>query len=429
MPTLVLEWHFNDYDGNEAGIRDFGVHEGNFLHFRAGRPTSSGFGRILRQLSEISDEQRQAVEFLALLCYEERIRSFKFMLDKSGLTARDKLELSKIYNRLPGGKPEMLLPSIGRREYAAFVARPGSMPIYGAEKQYEIGAMMKTTPPFPMVTLPVADVFATLDEAAAELSMASKITERERNESLGLWASPSPKSPHQATLYAVDELPILGIDFGKFKSLQGADKFTLPDRLYADISFSLPRGYSTKYAAFHYPNALGLPRHDAYFVITSVDRSHFGKFCHDLKAESAACKAGNPVAERPTAAERPRFEVTVQPHYNSFTSNGQLKTVGLLCQEDANQRWHRILLNQLHEAIEEIDMTEGAGVSKKEKDDAYQQLVNFMTWNAEQLKVIEGIRRAPDGMLVVLGPAGTGKVSLSPDPRNARHDKEPLTNL
>ncbi|KAI7371119.1 hypothetical protein KC354_g790 [Hortaea werneckii] len=278
------------------------------------------------------------------------------------------------------------------------------------EKQYGIGAMMETTPLFPMVPLPVADVFATLDEAAAELSMASTITERERNESLGLWASP--KKPHQATLYAVDELPILGIDFGDFKPLQQADKFTLPDRLYADISFSLPNGYSKKYAAFHYPNALGLPRHDAYFVITSVDRSHFGRLCHDLKAESSARQAENPVAERPPTAERPRFKVTVEPHYNSFTSNGQLQTVGLLCQGYANQRWHRILLNQLHEAIGDIDMTEGAGVSKKEKDDAYKQLIDFMTWNAEQLKVIEGIRRAPDGMLVVLGPAGTGKTSL-----------------
>ncbi|KAI6869388.1 hypothetical protein KC323_g2749 [Hortaea werneckii] len=411
LPTLVLEWHFNDYDGNEAEIRDFCVHDrGDVVQFRAGRPTSSGFGRVLKHLSKISDEQRQAVKGLALLCFAEGIRSFRFKLDQSGLTARDKLALSKIYDRLPGGNPKLLLPSIGRREYAAFPAGYDDVPIYGLEKQYEIGAMMKTTPPFPMVPLPVADVFATLNEAAAELSMASTITERERNESLRLWASP--ESRHQATLYAVDELPILGINFGKFKTLQQADKFTLPDRLYAEISFSLPERGSGKYAAFHYPNALGLPRHDAYFVITSVDRSHFRKLCHDLKAESAARKAGNSVDKRPTTAERPWFEIDVQPHYNSFTNSGQLATVNRLCQGYASQRWHRVLLNQLQEAIGEIDMTDGAGVCKKEKDEAYKQLVDFMMWNAEQLKVIEGIRRAPDGMLVVLGPAGTGKTSL-----------------
>ncbi|KAI6886303.1 hypothetical protein KC360_g2948 [Hortaea werneckii] len=413
LPTLVLEWHFNHYDGNEAGIREFVVDDrGNVVQFSAGRPTSSGFGQIRKHLSEMGDEQRQVVGCLALLCFEEQIRLFIFKLDQSGLTVRDKVELDKIYDRLPGGNPEMLLPSIDRREYAAFPAGHDNVPIYGIEKQHEIGAMMYTTPPFPMVPFPVADEFATLNDAAAELSMASAITERERNESLRLWARASSKSPHQATLYAVDELPILGINFGNFYSLQQADKFTLPDRLYADISFSLPNGYSKKYAAFHYPNALGLPRHDAYFVITSVDRSHFGKFCHDLKAESSVRKAENPVAERPTTAERPQFKVTVEPHYNSFTSNGQLKTVGLLCQGYANQRWHRILLNQLHQAIGEIDMTGGAGVSKKEKDDAYKQLIDFMTWNAEQLKVIEEIRRAPDGMLVVLGPVGTGKTSL-----------------
>ncbi|KAI7466273.1 hypothetical protein KC351_g14569 [Hortaea werneckii] len=411
LPTLVLEWHFNDYDGNDSGIRDFGVdHRGNVVQFRAGRPTSSGFGRIRKLLSEMGDEQRQVVKRLALFCFEEGIRLFRFKLDKSGLTARDSLELDKIHDRLPGGKPKMLLPSIRRREYAAFPAGHDNVPIYGLEKQHEIGAMMRTTPPFPMVHLPAPDAFATLNEAAAELSMASTITERERNESFRLWSSP--ESAHQATLYAVDELPILGIKFGDFKSLQQADKFTLPDRLYADVFFSLPDGYSKKYAAFHYPNALGLPRHDAYFVITSVDRSHFGKLCYDLKAESAARKAGASITRRPTTAKRLWFKVQVQPHYNSFTSKGQLATVDRLCREYANQRWHRILLNQLHEAIGEIDMTEGAGVSKKEKDDAYQQLVNFMTWNAEQLKVIEGIRRTPDGMLVVLGPAGTGKTSL-----------------
>ncbi|KAI6910860.1 hypothetical protein KC318_g9609 [Hortaea werneckii] len=407
--TLALEWPFYDPDGNETGIRDFGVYDGgDIVHFTAGRPTSSGFGRVSKFKSDMSQEQLQAVKFLKELRQSEDIRSFTFKLDQSALTARDKLELDKIYDRLPGGIPKMLLPSIGRREYAAFPADYDNVPIYG--EKHKIGAMMKTTPPFPMVHLPVADVFATLNEAAAELSMASTITERERNVSLRLWASP--ESPHQATLYGADELPILGIDFGKYKSLQEADKFTLPDRLFADVSFSLPGRYSEKYAAFHHPNALGLPKHDTYFVITSVDRSHFGGLCHDLKAEAAARKTGNSVAKRPTAAEKPRFKVTVQPHYNSFTSSGQLKTLGLLCDKNANQRWHRILLNQLHEAIGEIDMTEGAGISKKEKDDADRQLLNFMTWNAEQLKVIEGIRRAPDGMLVVLGPAGTGKTSL-----------------
>lgn len=423
---MALEWPLYDPDGKETGVRDFYVDDrGDIVHFTAGRPTSSGFGRVSKVKSDMSGEQLRAVKFLKELCRSEDVRSFTFKLDQSALTARDKLELDKIYDRLPSGIPKMLLPSIGRREYAAFPADYDNVPIYGEKDK--IGAMIKTTPPFPMVHLPVADVFATLNEAAAEFSMASTITERERNESLRLWASP--QSPHQATLYAFDDLPILGIDFGKYKSLQQADKFTLPDRLSADVSFSLPGRYSEKHAAFHYPNALGLPKHDTYFVITSVDRSHFGKLCHDLKAQAAARKTGNSVAKRPTAAEKPRFKVTVEPHYNSFTSSGQLKTLGLLCDKDANQRWHRILLNQLHEAIEGIDMTEGAGISKKEKDEADRQLLNFMAWNAEQLKVIEGIRRAPDGMLVVLGPAGTGKVSFSPDPANARSDKKTTNKL
>ncbi|KAI7278585.1 hypothetical protein KC345_g5885 [Hortaea werneckii] len=396
LPTLVLEWHFNDYDGNEAGIRDFGVHDrGDVVQFKVGRPTSSGFGRILKQLSKISEEQRQAVEYLALLCSEEGIRSsFEFKLDQSGLTASDKSQLNKIYDRLPGGNPKLLLPSIGRREYASFSAGHYSMPIYGVDK-HEIGKMMKTTPPFPMVHLPVADDFASLHEAAAELSMASVITERERNEALRLWANP--ELPHQATLYALGELPLLGIDFKDYHLLEGIKQFALPEHLYADIIIFLPGTEGIEFAAFHYPNGLGLPKHDAYFVITSVDGINF---------------PGNPLPKHPRTTKQQSFALIIKPHYNSFTCHGQLKTLELLCHKGANQRWHRVLLNQQHDVIAKVDMTEDADISEKEEEEAYKQLVNFMPWNAEQMEVIEGIRKAPDGMQVVLGPAGTGKTSL-----------------
>ena len=407
--TLALEWHFNNYDGNEAKIREFAVYDGgNMVRFKAGRPTSSGFGQLPRFMSRLSGEQVQAVGVLDQLRCSERTRSFTFRLDQSALTMKDKLELNNIYDRLPGGNPKMLLPSIGRREYTAFPGGQHNLPIYGSH-EHEIDAMIKASPPFPMVPLPAADEFATLREAAAELSMASTITERERNEALRLWANP--ESPHQATLYALDELPLIGIKFGGYNLLQGTDKFTLPEHLYADITIVLPGTVGVEFAAFHYPSSLGLPKHDAYFVITSVDGSRFRQLCRNVKAELTDLKAGNSAPKHSKATERQSFAVKIKPHYNSFTCHGQLKTLQLLCQNGTNQRWHRILLNQQHYAIVEVDMTKDAEVSEKEEEEAYQQLVNFMPWNAEQMEVIEGIRTAPDGMQIVLGPAGTGKVS------------------
>ncbi|KAI6910726.1 hypothetical protein KC318_g9291, partial [Hortaea werneckii] len=408
--TLALEWHFNNYDGNAAKIREFGVYDGgNVVRVKAGRPTSSGFGQIPRFTGCMSGEQRQAVDVLEQLRGSEDTRSFTFRLDQSALTMKGKLELNKIYDRLPGGKPKMLLPSIGRREYAAFPVGQHYLPIYGSH-EHEIDAMIKASPPFPMVPLPVVDEFATLREAAAELSMASTITERERNEALRLWANP--ESTHQATLYVLDELPLVGIKFGGYSLLQGTDKFTLPEHLYADITITLPGAGGVEFAAFHYPSALGLPKHDAYFVITSIEGSGFRQLCRYYKAELTDLKAGNPAPNHPRSIERQSFAVRIEPHYNSFTCHGQLKTLQLLCQNGANQRWHRILLNQQHNAIAEVDMTKDADISEKEEEQAYRQLVGFMPWNAEQMKVIEGIRKAPDGMQIVLGPAGTGKTSL-----------------
>ncbi|RMY04793.1 hypothetical protein D0868_06756 [Hortaea werneckii] len=408
--TLALEWHFNNYDGKEAKIREFGVYGGgNLVRFKAGRPTSSGFGQIPRFTGCMSGQQRQVVDVLEQLRGSEEIRSFTFRLDQSALTMKDKLELNKIYDRLPGGRPKMLLPSIGRQEYAAFPGSQHNLPMYGSH-EHEIDAMIKASPPFPMAPLPVTDEFAKLREAAAELSMASTITERERNEALRLWANP--KSPHQATLYALDELPLIGIKFGGYNLLQGTDKFTLPEHLYADITITLPGTGGVEFAAFHYPSALGLPKHDAYFVITSVDGSHFRQLCRCYKAELTDLKAGSLAPKHSKTTERQSFAVRIKPHYNSFTCHGQLKTLQLLCPNGTNQRWHRILLNQQHDAIVEVDMTKDADVSEKEGEEAYRQLVKFMPWNAEQMKVIEGIRKAPDGMQIVLGPAGTGKTSL-----------------
>ncbi|KAI7090632.1 hypothetical protein KC356_g1315 [Hortaea werneckii] len=408
--TLILEWHFNDDGGHGTAIQ-FGVDEGgDIVRFEAGRPTSSGFGQVPRFVSRMSGEQRQAIDFLRQLRCSEEIRTFTFKLNQSALTARDKSQLNKVYERLPGGNPKLLLPSIGRREYAAFPRLKHDLPIYGCY-EHEIDAMIKTSPPFPMVHLPVADEFATLKEAAAELSMASTITERERKESLRLWANPT--SSHKATLYALDERPILGIGFGKYDPLQGMDRFTLPEHLYADITIFLPgTNVGIDFAAFHYPSALGLPPHDAYFVITSVDGSHFRQLCRHLNAELTDLKAGNPASKHPRTTTQQSFAVEIKPHYNSFTCSGQLKTLKLLCHPGANQRWHRILLNQQHDAIEEVDMTKGADISEKEEREAYQQLLDFMPWNAEQMEVIKGIRKAPDRMQIVLGPAGTGKTSL-----------------
>ena len=75
-----------------------------------------------------------------------------------------------------------------------------------------------------------------------------------------------------------------------------------------------------------------------------------------------------------------------------------------------NKRWRPVLLNQLHDSLEWEDMTRKANKRKQHEVDAWLQGV--VPWNEEQKKVIEGIRKALGGMMLVMGPAATGKTLL-----------------
>lgn len=134
-----------------------------------------------------------------------------------------------------------------------------------------------------------------------------------------------------------------------------------------------------------------LPPHDAFFRITSEQLQFFG---------------GSETIKVQRTAEY--FDIKIDPVHISATLNSQLSTVMQL-QMPKNKRWHDLLLNQVHDAIPEIDLTESAQVSRPEAD---QWLLNFMVWNQEQLQVIKGIKTAKGGVVIVMGPAGCGKSLL-----------------
>lgn len=81
-------------------------------------------------------------------------------------------------------------------------------------------------------------------------------------------------------------------------------------------------------------------------------------------------------------------------------------------QESKDERWRGILLNQVHKVLEARDLTHSHGISQQAKAEADKWLQNFMAWNQEQLQVIQGIKAAKGGVVIVMGPAGTGKTLL-----------------
>lgn len=188
----------------------------------------------------------------------------------------------------------------------------------------------------------------------------------------------------------------MGADFNPFKRLGSASEelhFTLPSELYTRMSFQ-PPGWSRNILVDGYlaSNIHGLPKHDAHFLITSKTMKYF-----------------TDNVESPRMGVSPEFDVKFRPHENSFMITSQLETINQL-QMEKNQRHHRILLNQVHDTIEDSDLTEGADSEVLAEADRW--LLGWMDWNAEQLQVIKGIKKAKGGFPIVMGPAGTGKTLL-----------------
>lgn len=73
-------------------------------------------------------------------------------------------------------------------------------------------------------------------------------------------------------------------------------------------------------------------------------------------------------------------------------------------QLECNKRWHPILLNQVHDAIEYIDLTQpkepDATIAPHLRRQADDWLANWMSWNAEQLDAIQGIKAAKGGVII-----------------------------
>lgn len=207
---------------------------------------------------------------------------------------------------------------------------------------------------------------------------------------------------HRARLFAVGNFAVLGVKFRDFQKLGSVNDdlhYRLPRELNAWISFKVPGSSKMmRFKAQLMGNFAGLPSHDAFFRLTSAPLEYFG--------------VGEQAQIQRTANY---FDVKIKPVYVSATHAAQLATIFDL-QLSRNERWREILLNQAHDAIAEIDITQpkepGAVIPANVKQRADDWLLRWMSWNAEQLQVVRGIKAAKGGVIIVMGPAGTGKTLL-----------------
>lgn len=398
MPYLSLsvEWHFNHYSGAAHGIVNYNVDSDNVLSFNAGAATSSGFNRISHHETKFGSAEHEIVSHLKSFRKRSPRRELNFLIHDHMLSHAGKIELLKIRARLPGGAG-VLLPSIGRTEYAPFGQE--ELKVHskkdGMRKPKDLlsGAVKH-----PMVPLACTDTFSTIKEAGAQLAYSATIAEAESREALKMWAEKA-HTPHRARLFAYGNFAILAVTFSKFDKLGSVNDeihYRIPSDMRTKMIFQLPgNGKEVRAEGSLMSNNPGLPSHDALFLITS-------RFMSRLVYEEIG---------DPQLLLGQYFDVKFSPRCNSGTYSAQMDTIARL-QRSESQRWHAILLNQAHDAIPEIDLTINNHIPAHTKAKADAWLRSWMAWNAEQLQVIEGIKRAKGGAIIVMGPAGTGKTLL-----------------
>ncbi|KAF2774488.1 hypothetical protein EJ03DRAFT_347084 [Teratosphaeria nubilosa] len=440
---VALEWHFNDYNGPESGIRDYRHSPDGVISFTAGPATVEGIN-IAEDDADLGQDAWKVIKILRSFVSEDERHELKIKLNMSSVKAPVVAELEKIFARLPGGRGSQL-PSIGQTEYAAWGSHPDRV-----HSQY--GGMLRPAKllsgnaKHPMVSLECHDTFSTVKEAGVQLAYAATAAHFETVEAVNLWAS----VPHRARLFLVGSFAVIGVNFSKFPrlgSMKNEITFRLPNQMTAEFRFQtrgtpIEHGLRTLHVSDHdahtcderresqdreivdavfqsatkssgsrdsdlsvdftnvwavlVENVSGLPPHDAFFQVTSEPLSFIGDEQMLLRRTSY-------------------FDVQIKPETISATYAAQLDTVAEL-QRGKNARWHGVLLNQIHNVLDSVDLTQakdaGAVIPPHVRAHADRWLRGFVRWNAEQLAVIDGVKSAKGGVIIVMGPAGTGKTLL-----------------
>lgn len=243
--------------------------------------------------------------------------------------------------------------------------------------------------------------FPTLSKAALELAYAAHYSYVEHKLSLELWA----KTKHTGIIYPFNEMAVMAVRFKPFEKLSSAKeekKLHLPDGLFSEMTWYDPKtSRSGKFSGKLVSAPIRLPDNHGVFVITT----HSAKALEDLFV--------------PPERECSRWlDVRFKPHINNFTYSSQMSTAKRILSSDT-LRWHPIILNQCYSGLPRVDLVTGRtndpegtqldGVFQEE----FERMMKSRDWNPEQIRALESIRRAPGGIVMISGPAGTGKTEVA----------------
>ncbi|KAI7476554.1 hypothetical protein KC351_g9390 [Hortaea werneckii] len=326
--------------------------------------------------------------------------------DASEIIWPAKPDLLAVQAYLPGGNG-FLLSSLFSLEYPFFRGSQGTM-------QIQAGVLMNRKwlidmpSPHPMVPMLCENTLSSIEEWAIQWTQYCHIANVEEQRQLELWT----RAYHHAMIIAVGPFAVVVVHSNdNFRELT----FRLPDDLSVEISYlSSNSGEVVKLIGFHATGQIGdLPSASAHFVVTNkradeiFDSVTLDTFYGEI--ESADSPKLRPLS------------IIITPKHSNFTYRSQIYT----CQRSLlmeNQRWHANLLNQRHTLVPKVDIATyhtssiKASPAREEElkriETAFDRLLKYQDWNAEQMEALNLVRNSQGGMVLIMGIAGTGKTLI-----------------
>ncbi|GIZ38434.1 hypothetical protein CKM354_000185100 [Cercospora kikuchii] len=390
---LVLDFHFNDCEGKQLfdfASRPDAPGRNLSINFIANGATCEGMN-ISR---ELSITQRAVLNTLRSLVASGTRQSLHLELLARSAPASDVAALKQVLQRLPGGSGP-LLRTIGCPEYHNFAP--------DFQSTLNPLSLLQRSPPLPFVPLYSGDTFASMRDYEAQQRNAISSPYYEQQKNLELFAK---CTDHKVVLYKVEDFVVIAMNLDPYmRRLGGSDsakfsRFPKEMEIKLNLRFRAPEGqeddFLTNIVAHHEPLTMSLPKHDAYFVVTSHDPKLFQRFlCTPGHCPPRTCKV-----------------YKLEPHRNLYLYKSLQDALGAFTRGDKFAHLHQIILNQLHDGIPVINFTNGLSASTDTLDDAKNWLRSCRLWNKEQLQAIEDMHAAKGRLQIITGVAGTGKTTL-----------------
>ncbi|KJX92459.1 hypothetical protein TI39_contig5851g00006 [Zymoseptoria brevis] len=290
----------------------------------------------------------------------------------------------------------VVLPYIDGRTKLPSLLLPAWSTLWPPKPERSIAELLTAPAPHPMVQFECGG-FTTPTQACVEYYESARIQHLEEDTALGQWKAVD----HFGTLYQVGGAVVMALRFGDFKQLggPGVGHFTLPDKLTVKMRWENRAGDQFHCDAARSTLPIQLPSvHDALFIITKAND----------KMLEACVKPSDDV-------QGEIFNVHVTSSENKFTLTSKLSAAVNLVHPDSS-RWHDLLMNHDNSALETVDLAmkrvddvEITPEIEKAVESAMRWLLTFQNWNEEQLIALRSLRSAVGSMVLISGPAGTGK--------------------